>query len=157
MSLNKNHLLVGTIFVIAMIVFVFLLFGPKNEKYYIKCMIKILNQYGIETEAYPVERVLVSIPSEFDDVYENYNALQREAGFDLKKYSGKNVWRYSYRVTNMGTTQEIRANLLVYQDKVIGGDVMSTSIGGFMVPLNFRELKLDEQMDLVPPPGSEPS
>lgn len=155
MTHYRNHMLLGTIIIIALIVFVFLLFGPKDEKYYIRSMIKILNQYGVETEDYPIERVLVTIPGEFDDVYENYNALQREAGFDLKRYSGKTVWRYSFRVTNMGTTQEIRANLLLYKNKVIGGDVMSTSIGGFMVPLNFHELKLDEQMDLIPPPDNE--
>ncbi len=146
MTFSKNHMLVGTIFIIALIVFVFLLFGPKDEKYYIKSMIQILNQYGIETESYPIERVLVSIPEQFDDVYENYNAIQKEAGFDLKKYYGKNVWRYTFRVTNMGTAQEIRANLLVYKNKIIGGDVMSTALNGFMVPLNFKELNLEEQM-----------
>ena len=146
MTFSKNHMLVGTIFIIALIVFVFLLFGPKDEKYYIKSMIQILNQYGIETESYPIERVLVSIPEQFDDVYENYNAIQKEAGFDLKKYYGKNVWRYTFRVTNMGTAQEIRATLLVYKNKIIGGDVMSTALNGFMVPLNFKELNLEEQM-----------
>ncbi|MBR0338278.1 MAG: DUF4830 domain-containing protein, partial [Ruminococcus sp.] len=38
----------------------------------------------------------VKIPREFDGVYGDYNALQEKNGFDLGKYKGKTVRRYTY-------------------------------------------------------------
>lgn len=41
----------------------------------------------------------VRIPVEFDDVYEEYNALQRKQGFDLRKYRAHTVKRYTYELS----------------------------------------------------------
>ena len=93
---------------------------------------KFLESYGWEVgEAYPREPV--RIPAVFDAVYEEYNALQLEQGFDLRKYAGKEVERAQYAVTNHPNySNEIRANLLIFNGKIIGGDVCSVSFGGFM-------------------------
>ena len=75
----------------------------------------------------------MQIPKEFDDVFTNYNAIQKTQGCNLEKYAGKRCKRYTYVVTNYpGQTDNVRANILVYKDKVIGGDVCSLELGGFM-------------------------
>jgi len=139
----KNPMFFSTVCIIVTITVIFLLFGFKDEKYYIERMVNFLQGYDIEVSNIPIERVLVKIPDTFDDVYENYNVLQKQAGFDLEKYRGKNVWRYTFRVLNFGREANVRANLLVYDNRIIGGDVMSTSLGGFMYPLNFKKQSIE--------------
>jgi hypothetical protein len=75
----------------------------------------------------------VTIPSEFGDVYQQYNKIQKAQGFDLTKYKGKRVKHYTYTITNYpGKADGVRANLLVFEDRIIGGDVSSTELAGFM-------------------------
>lgn len=79
------------------------------------------------------DRGTVRIPAEFDAVYENYNGLQLEQGFDLKKYAGKEAGRFQYEITNYpGDNKKIYANLLIYNGKIIGGDVYSAALDGFI-------------------------
>lgn len=95
--------------------------------------IAFLEQNGWEVEETPVIPGNVRIPSVFDDVYEGYNKIQMEQGFDLKKYAGKEVERYQYVVTNYPNySGKVRANLLVFDGKIIGGDICSIELDGFM-------------------------
>ncbi len=101
--------------------------------------IEFLEQFGWEISPNSIEIVEVMIPEEFDAVYENYNKLQSELGLDLQKYKGKRVKRYTYKVLNHPkvSNTEVRANILVYKNEVIAGDIMTTSIEGFMHSLLF--------------------
>lgn len=95
--------------------------------------IAFLKQFGWEAESEPVEIDQVLIPQKFNKVYENYNEIQRGQGLDLEKYKGKSCKRIGYRITNYpGGGDNVRANLLIYEDKVIGGDICSTQLDGFM-------------------------
>jgi len=95
--------------------------------------INFLRQFGWEVEKEPVEVEEVIIPKEFDDVYIKYNEIQLENGLDLSKYKSKRVKRWTYIVKNYPNTDEtVRANLLIYNSKVIGGDISSVRLDGFM-------------------------
>lgn len=95
--------------------------------------IEFLRQFGWEVDGTPVEEVEVTIPAEFDKVYKSYNELQRKQGFDLTKYLKKDVMRYTYRITNYPDYNgEVYVNILVYKKKVIGGDVCSADVNGFI-------------------------
>ncbi len=74
----------------------------------------------------------IQIPYEFDDVYEKYNEIQMSQGFDLSKYKGKRVVKYTYDVLNYPNEPEVSLNLLVCKNKLIAGDVCSKKQGGFM-------------------------
>ena len=80
----------------------------------------------------PVEMREVLIPAEFDDVYLRYNEVQRAQGMDLAPYAGKTCSQWIYRVTNYPSEEEVRAALLVLDGKIIGGDLSSTALGGFL-------------------------
>lgn len=92
-----------------------------------------LTQFGWEVEATPLEEVKINIPAEFDKVMNAYNELQRSQGLDLSRYKGRDVTRYTFRVTNYpdydGT---VMANVIVYKGKVIGGDLCSSDVTGFI-------------------------
>ncbi len=80
----------------------------------------------------------VTIPNEFDQVYENYNQLQIEQGFDLRQIAGRVVDLYTYNVLNHPSGEDgVVLNLLMYKDKVVGGDVMSPRLDGFMHSLEI--------------------
>ena len=59
--------------------------------------------------------------------------MQKKQGLDLEKYKGKTAKRYSYVVTNYpGVPEGVRANMVVYNDKIIAGDICSLELDGFM-------------------------
>ena len=78
----------------------------------------------------------IVIPEEFDDVYLRYNELQKKQGLDLSKYRSKRVKRWTYIIKNYPGYSEtddcVRINLLVFDGCVIGGDVSSVELDGFM-------------------------
>ena len=86
--------------------------------------------YAVDSETPTVKEVL--IPDEFDDVFQQYNALQADAGMDLQPYHGKRVKCWTYRILNVPGEGEVRANIYVYKDKIIGGGISSTALNGFM-------------------------
>ena len=76
---------------------------------------------------------VVSIPEDFNDTYESYNELQKDQGFNLKKYKGEMVEIYTYEVYNYpGKSENVVINLMVFEGKLIGGDVSCNEIDGFM-------------------------
>ena len=102
--------------------------------------VRLLESYGWQIKAEPIEFMEVQIPEEFDDVYEKYNEIQLGQGMDLKKYAGKRAMRYSYQITNYPSGEtDIIANILIYKNKLIGGDVCSPRINGFMHGLSKPE------------------
>lgn len=98
-----------------------------------------LKSYGWTVEAKPLESVEFTIPETFDKVYNNYNVLQKTQGFDLSLYKGKTVRRWTYKVTNYPGRADMRANVIVFDGKVIGGDVSSVAINGFMQGFSKNE------------------
>jgi hypothetical protein len=94
---------------------------------------EFIRSFGWEVEEEPVEVLEVIIPKEFDSVYEAYNSMQKRQGYDLSQHAGKRCKRYSYVVTNYpGQPEDVRINLLIRGNRVIGGDVCSMLEGGFM-------------------------
>lgn len=94
--------------------------------------IAFLAKYGYTVEATPIETVEVTIPKEFDKVFSAYNELQKAEGLDLGRYKGKKLTRYTYKVTNYPSYDgDVYASLLIYKNKVVGGDVCSASPSGF--------------------------
>ena len=95
--------------------------------------IAFLRQFGIEVEDAPKESVEVIIPENFDKVFTGYNEIQKRQGLDLSRYKNKKVMRYTYVVTNYeGEDGVVYANVLVYRNKVIGGDICSADVTGFI-------------------------
>ena len=92
-----------------------------------------LESYGWTVSPEPVSVEELMVPEEFDETYAQYLELQSSQGFDLTQYCGKRVRRYTYEVTNYPTGETgIQAGLLIYKNTIIGGDVLSAQLGGFI-------------------------
>ena len=95
--------------------------------------VEFLKGFGWDVAASPVESGQVTIPRESSEVYDRYNALQKSQGYDLTRYAGKTVMRYVYKVNNYpGAADPVYATVLVYQNRIIGGDITDTSAAGMM-------------------------
>lgn len=92
----------------------------------------------VDPKPIAVEELL--IPEEFDETYQEYLKLQSDQGFDLTKYCGKRVKRYAYEIKNYPTGETgVQAGLLIYKNTVIGGEVLSAQLNGFIHGLMFPE------------------
>ena len=94
---------------------------------------KFLSQFGWEVDAATAKTVQVTMPAEFDKVFVGYNELQKRQGLDLSKYRNREVTRYTFTVTNYkGYEGTVLANVLVCRNRVIGGDICSADVTGFV-------------------------
>lgn len=78
----------------------------------------------------------VRIPDEFDDTFEEYNVLQKQQGFDLSVYAGKDVERYTYKLKEFDgyrNPDNIYATLYVFDNSIIAADIYCSAIDGFMM------------------------
>lgn len=94
--------------------------------------IDFLGQFGLTVEEDPLEVTKVKIPALFNETYEQYNELQKQQGLDLEPYKSKECQRRSYKVTGYNADTDVQANILIYDGMVIGGDVCSLALDGFM-------------------------
>lgn len=99
-----------------------------------------LKSLGWEIDPEPLEEQTIIIPKEFSEIYNEYNALQAEQGFDLTKYAGKEAVRYTYSVLNYpDDSADVVADIIVYRGQVIAGDIQSTLLDGFMATLEYPQ------------------
>ena len=95
-----------------------------------------LSQFGWKISEDPVEISEVIIPADFDAGYLEYAEMNKAQGLDLEPYKGMRAKRWTYDVLNYpnfeNTAGTVQANLLVFEGKVIGGDVCSLEMGGFI-------------------------
>lgn len=102
-------------------------------------------QFDLQINKNTEEEVNVTIPSEFNKVYENYNNLQKQQGLDLNNYKGFNAVRYTYDVENYPTNAEVKANIIVCNNKVIAGDLCTVELGGVMTTLYDKTIEQEKQ------------
>ena len=92
-----------------------------------------LASLGWQVSPEPLEVQKIVIPREFTGVYEDYLRLQKQQGFRLEKYAGLSAVRYTFAVLNYPSGEDgIVADLVIYGSSVIGGDIQSTALNGFM-------------------------
>ncbi len=95
--------------------------------------IAYLGEYGWQVKEEPLATQELIVPKEFDESYTDYLALQAKQGFDLEKHAGKRLKRYTYEITNYPTGESgVQVNLLIYKNTVVGGEVLSARLDGFL-------------------------
>lgn len=100
--------------------------GDTNEK-----RVSYIKSLGIEPEDSEVSFKEITIPAEFSDVYKEYNSLQKKAGFDLSRYKSKPAVIYTYGIAGSNSF----VHLIVFDGKIIGGDIAEVNLNGQMKPL----------------------
>ena len=125
-----------TVAVIVVTSLCFTLFS-KDDDY----IVDFLGGYGYEVSPRPIETAQVTIPKPLNEVYEQYNKIQQKSGFDLRKYEGRKGVRYTYEIKNYpGNEEGVRANIIVIDGEIVGGDICTLKIDGFMHELRAIEM-----------------
>jgi len=121
--------------------------------------VQFLRDFGWEVSTSPTESGQVRIPEARGEVYERYNTLQKSQGYDLSEYAGKTVMRYVYKVNNYpGATEPVYATLLVYKNKIIGGDITDTSARGVIQGFKKQDTSTTpSSVPTAPPAETAPS
>lgn len=99
--------------------------------------IEYIESFGWDPGLTHCELQEIRIPVEFDDTYEVYNQLQREQGFDLRRYRAHSVKKYTYEISRTDDDPvPLYANLLVENGVIIGADVTSAEAGSLCAALS---------------------
>lgn len=157
-KLSKPKLIAAGVILLAAVVLIVLLamsggdalsqeapLGSTNDE-----RVAYLATFGWSVNAEPTEAQNVRIPDTAEnEVFARYNDLQRSQGFDLTDYAGKEVMRYVYEILNYPeATEPVYASVLVYEGKIIGGDITDTApdglIHGFAKPSQNAEESTQE-------------
>ena len=102
-------------------------------------VVKFLSQYGWTVDESIIEECDITIPKEFDKVMTVYTEIQKQQGLDLSKYQRKTAKRYTYKITNYPDYEgTVYANIIVYRNKVIAGDICSADSRGFIETLSKK-------------------
>ncbi len=147
MSSSKLKKIFGVVFALALVSLVTAFFVNSQRTVTVKKAsihtaetaderLKFISGFGWIVDEDPVEVRQIAIPQEFDDVYNNYNEIQLSQGYDLTKYAGRSAKRWTYVIRNYPDVSSdedyVRINLIVCDGKIIGGDVCSIKLDGFM-------------------------
>ena len=90
-----------------------------------------LSKQGFEiAENFSAEEVI--LPRENDPAWKSYLHLQRENGFSMEAYCGSTVLKLTFTILNYPEEDTIYANLYWSDGQIIGGDIMSPAVDGFM-------------------------
>ena len=73
-----------------------------------------------------------SVPEALDDMMTDYNAMQREQGFDLIPYLGKPVTVVTYTLSDGSPEAGALITLWICDGVVIAGDVHTPAMDGYM-------------------------
>lgn len=90
-----------------------------------------LESLGLSVDDSNVSSRKIMIPERFDEIYKEYNSLQKKAGFNLIYYKNKAATLYTYCLSN----KREQAHLIVYKSEIIGGDIADINVTGGMRPL----------------------
>lgn len=102
--------------------------------------VEFLNSLGWEVNPEPSEVRDIVIPKEFSDIYETYNQLQQQQGYDLSEFKGMPATLYTYEILNYsGYNGKVVAELYVINDLIAGGDIHSLELDGFMHGLSAQQ------------------
>lgn len=99
--------------------------------------IDYIKSFGWDVNIAPTSIQEIRIPANFDEAYEQYNALQKEQGFDLRKYRACYAFKYTYDILNYSEPSPVPicANLIVCDGKIIGADISSSEANGLVTVL----------------------
>ncbi len=100
---------------------------------------EFLESYGWKVEKSSIGTEEVYIPSSFSEVYERYNAIQLKEGYDLTEYKGEKAIKYTFIITNYKNFDNVEAHVLTWGGKIIGGDICSTELNGFMTGFSGQD------------------
>lgn len=98
-----------------------------------------INSLGWKTDGNETKKE-ITVPTEFNNVYNQYNDVQKKQGFDLEEYKGQKAIIYTYNITNYRQSQSVVADLIVVDGILVGADLCDISAdNGFLTSLDKND------------------
>ncbi len=95
--------------------------------------------FGLKIDDEPIYVKNIVIPSNFNDIYLQYNDIQKHIGLDLNKYKGESCTLYSYEIISPENKKNCVLNVIIQNNLIIGGDISEREYGGKMFGLGDKE------------------
>lgn len=158
---KPNPLALGIILIIALVIIAVWVLGESSKgignKYKLTTneeRIAFLEDKGWDVSEQETDVKVVKIPETFNMVYQAYNKLQKQQGFDLSSHKGATVEIYTYDVYNYpDKPKNIVVHLIIEDGVLIGGDVCCSELDGFMHGL--MPVKNQEEEESIETTGTE--
>ncbi|MDR1674705.1 MAG: DUF4830 domain-containing protein [Oscillospiraceae bacterium] len=100
---------------------------PKPFDEYARISYINLKGYDVDTENYTVQKV--TVPEDWNQVYREYNEVQKHQGFDLSDYKGQEVTVYTYNILNHSDKHMKAVLILTNEDSfLIGANIYSAAV-----------------------------
>ncbi|MBR2732515.1 MAG: DUF4830 domain-containing protein [Clostridia bacterium] len=117
-------------------------------------------QFGWQVAPDPVEVSEVILPEVYDAAFAEYVEMNQAQGLDLTLYRGARAKRWTYAVLNYPGFEDrpgtVELNLLIYDGRVIGGDLCSLEQDGFLCGFDGG-LQAKPQPQTAAPPATDPA
>lgn len=115
---------------------ILLLFGADSKVN--RQNIDYLQSFGWQVDEAPEEISHLTVPEDFDAVFQAYSRTLQEGGFDLNACRGVRATRYTYRVRNHQSSESetIRIQVFVTRKGIIAAHICSLSPNGFVRPVS---------------------
>ena len=127
---------VGAALLFALAAALFVSFAPSRSLRSTEGRCAYLASCGWQADPASEELRAVRLPAQFNALLEDYNALQLAQGWDLGAAAGKSCLCCSYDLVGFSDWDgRVIATLYLYRGRVIGGDLHTAAVGGFMRPL----------------------
>ena len=100
--------------------------------------LELISKYGwiIDEENVIIEDV--EIPLKFSDAVSDYADMLKNGGFNLEKYKGKVLKKYTYPVKNHVDKYAV-INIFMYGNEIAAADVVVPRLDGYMHNINERK------------------
>ncbi|MDO5560680.1 MAG: DUF4830 domain-containing protein [Oscillospiraceae bacterium] len=95
-----------------------------------------LMRYGWETDKEAIKSEDIIIPHCFDELYQKYNEMMLRQGFDLSRYKGHKAKLITCPVTNYGTDDDVYADIILIDTKLVGASLKCPGDEEPIKPLN---------------------
>ena len=113
----------GCVFLLVIILIIALLMssalgGKKiSQQHLQQTCLEFLENRGWEVDADSEMVDEIQIPLNFSSVYQEYNQIQKEQGFDLEEYRGEVCKRFRYSATGLNEGKEVE--IYLYKGEII--------------------------------------
>lgn len=91
-----------------------------------------IKQFGYDVIADSRKCEAVVIPNNFNQIYEEYNSLQKKIGLDLEAYKGREAQKITYELDNSDMKYAV---ILTLEGRVIGAHLTNGEYGDTNEPL----------------------
>lgn len=139
MQLKKKALIfLAAVLVIGSLISFFIYSINNSSKFYPsdETISAYLKKYGWQTDQDKITFSQIVIPCKFNKIYNEYNKVQKEQGFDLENYKGSSAVLITCPVVNYAGIENVSAQLIISEDHIIGANLIRAGEDGFIKPLN---------------------